>query len=147
MDTEFAAIRNFGARCNYRTCNSPHFGALIFGFPAEGKKRCQWVLATPHLVQLVFASLCVQHRRTAFASCDLQPENVHNLQPKRARINDCTSFRGDRLFLLGVASPEAMAEGDLDGDFYYGVGKLELPGLVYHWSIDCACPCPIRRAP
>ena len=32
--------------------------------------------------------------------------------------------------LQGVASPEEMAEGDLDGDFYYGVGKLELPGLV-----------------
>ena len=47
----------------------------------------------------------------------------------------------------GVALPESMAAGDLDGDFYYGVGKLELSGLVYHWSINCACPCPIRRAP
>ena len=47
----------------------------------------------------------------------------------------------------GIALPESMAAGDLDGDFYYGVGKLELSGLVYHWSIDCACPCPIRRAP
>ena len=78
-------------------CNGigpPYFGALMFGFPGKGKKALPLSSCDPRFG--VFASLCVQHRRTAFASCDLQTRK-HAVT--RLETSEVTSFRGDHFFL------------------------------------------------
>ena len=114
--------------------------------PASCKvSKKQWVLATPHPC----ASFCKDREKC-------RPRPVFVFQHvgeygRRAPFGVATS-KPKNIHVTGLAaSVRAPLGGRPFSELRHGLPegwrRIALSSLVYHWSIDCACPCPIRRAP